>query len=308
MSKLGPGLPIGVVINPTSGKGKGALVAADVWQALADTKTLDLSAATYEQAFANAKTAVSRKAIRALMVVGGDGMVHLGVNVCANTDVPLAIVAAGTGNDSATTLSLPVGSVQAAVQVALENIDAPRAVDVIRCETRPDDSETKHVFYSFGTVSAGFDAIVNARANRMSWPKGPSRYQVAMVLELMRFRGIEYRAVIGGVERKIQAMLCAVANGPAFGGGMLIAPHAKVDDGKLDLFIVHKIPRRTLLRIFPEVYKGGHVTHPAVEFVEVESLTLDSGDLPIYSDGEYAGHSPLTAEVVAGALKVCAPR
>ena len=299
-------LPIGVVINPTSGKGRGAKVASQVWQALAGHRTLDLSGNSYDAALANAREAISRGAIRALFVVGGDGMAHLGVNACAHTQVPLGVIAAGTGNDTATVLGVPVTDVAAAVQYALNQIDDPRTVDLIAGEAKSASGKANHKFFSFGTVSAGFDALVNARANRMTWPKGPSRYQVAMVLELMKFRGIKYTAVIDGVERKLEAMLCAVANAPAFGGGMLIAPHAKVDDGQLDLFVVHRIPRTTLLRIFPKVYKGGHVTHPSVEFVAAHSIQLDSGDLPAYSDGEFVGLSPVSVEIAKGALKVCA--
>lgn len=293
--------PIGVVINPTSGKGKGAKVTDAVWGALAGQATVDLSGASYREAIENARSAVSAESISALIVVGGDGMVHLGVNACANSAVPLGIVAAGTGNDSATVLGLPTDDAAAAVRAALASANSPKAVDLIHGETG--DGE----FYSLGTVSAGFDAIVNARANRMTWPKGPSRYQVAMVLELMRFKGISYRTVIDGAERKIEAMLCAVANTHSFGGGMMIAPHAKYDDGVADLFIVHKISRLTLLRIFPKVFTGRHVTHPAVEFVAAQGIHLDSGDTPVYSDGEYVGQSPLSTRIVPGALRVCAP-
>ncbi|MEY2945376.1 MAG: hypothetical protein RL243_118 [Actinomycetota bacterium] len=293
--------PLGVVINPTSGKGKGAKVTDAVWAALAGETTIDLSGASYREAIENARAAVAAESISALIVVGGDGMVHLGVNACANSSVPLGIVAAGTGNDSATVLGLPTDDAAAAVRAVLASVNSPKAVDLIHGETG--DGE----FYSLGTVSAGFDAIVNARANRMTWPKGPSRYQVAMVLELLKFKGINYRAIIDGKERKIEAMLCAVANTHSFGGGMMIAPHAKYDDGAADLFIVHKISRQTLLRIFPKVFTGGHVTHPAVEFVAAQEIFLDSGDTPVYSDGEYVGQSPLSTRIAPGALRVCAP-
>lgn len=295
-------LPVGVVVNPTSGKGRGAQVAREVLAALAGTEYVNLSASNYEDALANAKTAVASGTISALLVVGGDGMVHLGVNACANSSVPLGIVAAGTGNDSAALMKLPLDNPAQAVEVALSNIASPKRVDLLSGRSRDGRQ-----FYSLGTVSAGFDALVNARANKLSWPKGPSRYQVAMVLELIKFRGIRYRAVIDGVAREIEAMLCAVANAPAFGGGMLIAPHASVTDGKLDLFVVHKIPRRTLLRIFPKVYTGGHVAHPAVEFVEASHVVLDAGDMPAYADGEYVGQSPIDVSIAPASMLVCAP-
>jgi len=295
--------PIGVLVNPTSGKGKGASAGLQVLSVLneLDVATLDLSGNSFEESLGNARAAVAAGTIRALMVVGGDGMVHLGVNACAKSNIPLAIIAAGTGNDAASTLHLPIGDVRAGVEAALAGLQAPRRVDLIQGKT-PERS-----FFSFGTISAGFDALVNAKANRMRFPKGPSRYQVAMVLELLRFRGIQYRVTIDGKERELEAMLCAVANAPAFGGGMLIAPHAKVDDEKLDLFIVHKISRLELLKVFPKVFTGRHVSHPAVEFVELSSAHLDSQGLPVYSDGEHVGSSPLEVAAAPGALWVCAP-
>jgi diacylglycerol kinase (ATP) len=305
LAKLDDSLPIGVVANPSSGKGRGAAVTEAVWAALAEAgaAAIDLSGESYAEAAANASGAVAEGKVRALLVVGGDGMVHLGVNACANSEVPLAIVAAGTGNDSATELGLPLDEPATAVKVALEHAAKPRQVDLIAGR----GANSERVFYSLGTVSAGFDALVNARANRLKRPKGPSRYQVAMVLELLKFRGIKYEATIDGAQRKIEAMLCAVANSRAFGGGMKIVPHASITDSKLDLFIVHKISRRTLLRIFPTVYKGGHVDHPAVEFVQVERVRLDAGDMAAYADGEYVGQSPIEAWVAPKALRVCAP-
>ncbi|MEN9990088.1 MAG: hypothetical protein RL508_1067 [Actinomycetota bacterium] len=295
--------PIGVLVNPSSGRGRGKKLGDAVWQTLADAgvATVDLAGGSYEKDLANAKEAVTAHSIRALLVVGGDGMMHLGVNACGNTDVPLAIVPTGTGNDSAATLGLPIGDSIAAVKVALANLAKPRAVDILEC------SSTKGKWLAFGTVSAGFDALVNQKANQLRFPKGPPRYQVALILELLKFRGIRYQAVIDGKPRTIDAMLCAVANAPRFGAGMMIAPHAKVDTGVLELFIVHKISRLELLKVFPKVYTGGHVSHPAVEFVTASELSLDCGDRPIFADGEYAGNSPLTAKVVPGALLVCAP-
>lgn len=295
-------LPLGLVTNPTSGKGRGATHAETVRRQLAQAgvEFLELTAADYETALSRSKQAVNDRRIGGLIVVGGDGMAHLGVNACAQTPVPLGVVPAGTGNDSATTLGMPA-EVSAAVATILEHRERPVAVDLIRARS------ASHEFWSLGTVSAGFDALVNRRANLMRYPKGASRYPVAMVAELASFRGIKYRATVDGVEREIEAMLCAVANSPAFGGGMKIVPEASITDGLLDLFIVHKISRATLLKIFPKVYTGEHVTHPAVEIVRAKSVTLDSGDLPAYADGEAVGTSPLTASVVPGALQVFAP-
>ena len=296
-------LPIGVVINPTSGKGKGAAAGVEVLRVLAEAghQTLNLSGANAQAALAAARHAVTAGEISALLVVGGDGAVHIGVNACAGSSVPLGIVAAGTGNDAALTLGLPLNNPVAATAAALEALTQPQTVDLIA-------GRSEHgQFHAFCTVSAGFDALVNRRANRMRWPRGPIRYQIAMVLELLSFRGISYSNVINGEPRQIEAMLCAVANAPSFGGGMFIAPHAKTNDGLLDLFVVHRIPRLELLKVFPKVFTGAHVTHPAVEFVPGTRFTLNSGALPAYADGEFVGNSPIDVWIAPRALRVLAP-
>ena len=293
---------LGLIINPSSGRGKGAARGDQVIQTLnlRRQKFIDLSGKTMAEAGANARHAINDGLIEGLIVVGGDGIAHLGVNIACDTGISLGIIAAGTGNDLARSIGMPEGDVVAGTDAILNKLANPRRVDAIKAHTSTGQ------FWFFGTASAGFDALCNQRANEMSWPKGQRRYDIAMVLELAKFKPIHYEATIDGEHRSFDAMLCAVANGPAFGGGMYIAPDAKVDDGFLDLFIVHAMSRLELLKVFPKVYSGGHVSHPAVEFVRAKTLKLSSGNMPVYSDGEARGHSPLTATVVPGALSVFA--
>ncbi len=293
---------LGLIINPSSGRGKGAARGQVVLATLEGRgqEFVNLSGASMDEANANARHAINDGQVEGLIVVGGDGIAHLGVNIACDTGIPLGIIAAGTGNDLARSIGMPEGDVVAGTHAVLDKLDSPRKVDAIKAHS------STGPFWFFGTASAGFDALCNQRANLMSWPKGQRRYDIAMVLELAKFKPIHYEATIDGEHRSFDAMLCAVANGPAFGGGMLIAPEAKVDDGYLDLFIVHAMSRLELLKVFPKVYTGGHVTHPAVEFVRAKSVKLSSGNMPVYSDGEARGHSPLTATVMPGALSVFA--
>jgi diacylglycerol kinase (ATP) len=127
-----------------------------------------------------------------------------------------------------------------------------------------------------------------------------------MVAELANFKPIQYRVQADGKKLEFKAMLCAVANASSFGGGMLIAPEAKVDDGLLDLFVVHEISRPELIRIFPKVYTGGHVDHPAVEFIRAKSIHLEAASMPAFADGESAGHAPLSVTVCPNSLVVAA--
>ncbi len=295
---------IGLLVNPTSGGGRGRALAAKAVDRFesAGFGVLNLSAGSGAEAEALARTAAAQGKIDALVVAGGDGTVHLGVNVCADFDLPLGVIAIGTGNDIARTIGLPLLDEDAAIAAIIDNFDSPGAIDLVQGKTSEGD------FWFAGTASAGFDALVNARANRWSWPKGPSKYQLAMLFELASFKSIDYRVRINGKQREFKAMLCAVANAPAFGGGMLIVPSADIVDGKLELFIVHKISRLELIKIFPKVYAGAHVDHPAVEIIQADEVFIESGNMPVYSDGEFVGHAPLTAKVHPGKLKVVGAR
>jgi diacylglycerol kinase (ATP) len=292
----------GLVINPTSGRGKGKALGE---QALAEfakhaIEIIDLSAESFKLAAKNAKEAVEQRTIDGLVVVGGDGMFHLGVNAVVNSEIPIGLIAAGTGNDSARALGLPIHNVVDGVSALVAKIGKTRKVDLI--ESKSDD----RTFYSFGAVSAGFDALCNARANKWKWITGPIKYRFAMYRELAAFKPIPYRAVVDGVERVFEAILCTISNSPSYGGGLLITPEAKVDDGKLDLFILNAISRIELIKLFPKVYYGGHVDHPAVEIIRVDSLELHSPGMPAYSDGEHVGAAPVTCVVSPKALNVLA--
>lgn len=291
----------GLVVNPTSGKGRGAAVGAVVAAELARRghTVLDLSRSTGVEALAVARGAVAGGDVDALVVVGGDGMAHLGVNAVAGTAVPLGLVAAGTGNDLAHELGLPIHDPLAATGQILEG--TTRRVDAVRT----DDEESPRWFV--GVLAAGFDAVVNERANGWRWPKGQSRYTVATLRELPVFRPIRYAVTIDGERRELAAMLVAVGNTSAYGGGMRITPDAEVDDGLLDVLFLHEVSTLTLLRVFPRVFSGRHVSHPQVEIVRARSVTIDASGVVAYADGERFGPLPLTLRVVPGAVSMLAP-
>lgn len=292
----------GVVLNPTSGKGKGSTLGPAFVEALRalDQTVIDLSGASYLEATENARAAIASGSIDALAVAGGDGMVHLGLNLCINTNIPLAVMPCGTGNDAAMTLGIPVDDPIAAAKLAVDCVADPREVDLGHGVT------STRSFYFFNSASAGFDAIVNRRANQWRFPKGPSRYTLAMLFELASFKSLKYRTKIDGTKRELDGMLCAVSNGPSYGGGMLVAPGASIDDGMLDLFVVHKISKLELIKVFPKVFTGEHVSHPAVEIIRAKAVTLESQGVPVYADGEPVGSLPLTVSVAPRSLRVLA--
>lgn len=295
---------IAVLANPTSGKGYGRAASALALHRLtrSGATVLDITAPTPEAAREEAARAV-QGGVDALVVIGGDGMVHLGVNAVAGTDVPLGIVPAGTGNDIARFLGLtPREPVRSADRV-LEHLEAGavRTVDAGRARTA---DGTQRWF--LGVLSAGFDALVNERANRWRWPKGPVRYNLAIARELPVFRPVRYRLELDGEVEELRGMLVSVANGSSFGGGMRIAPDASMDDGLLDVVVLGPVSTAQFLRVFPTVYAGGHVNHPAVTIRRARTVRVEVPDrtLAVYADGERVGPVPLDCEAVPGAVRV----
>lgn len=252
------------------------------------------------QALQEAVDAEIAAGAQALVVVGGDGMVHLGVNALAGTEIPLGIVPAGTGNDAARGLGLDPKDPGAAVERFLKACQgAPRTVDLGRIERAGQGP-----VWFMCALSAGFDALVNERANGWRWPRGPLRYNLAILRELATLRPLQYSLVVDGVAREQKAVLISVSNGVSIGGGMKITPDAKYDDGLLDLFVVAPVSRLTFLRIYPLVFSGRHTSHPVVSIERVKEVSVAAAGLVAYADGERMGPLPATIKADAGALRL----
>jgi len=237
----------------------------------------------------------------ALVVVGGDGMVSLAVNLLAETEIALGIVPAGTGNDFARGLGVPLNNVEAAVAAIQRGLgETPIVVDLGLV------SHSAGQVWFAGAVSAGLDAQVNHRANRMTWPRGSSRYLVAMVIELLTLKSHSYRLRIDGHDEELPAVLLAVANNRFIGGGMNIAPAARLDDGLLDFFAVRPVGRFRFLRVFPRVFSGTHTEIDVVDLRTVSRVRIAGPDLMAYADGEQVGCLPIEVEIRRGALRVLA--
>lgn len=291
-----------VAVNPLASFGRNRAVGPAVVERLAGAgyEVVMLREANFELLRREAESAFGQ-GCDAVIVVGGDGMVSLGANLVAGTGVPLGIVAAGTGNDLARGLGLPHDDPAAATEALVGALTRPpRAIDAVRARHGGIDT------WFASILSAGFDSVVNERANRMSRPRGPSRYTLALLRELITFRPRSYVITVDGVRREQRAMLVSVANNAFLGGGMRIVPHADLADGRLDVFIVHPISRLRLLAVFPKVFAGTHVDHPAVEFLTAATVRLEAEDAVAYADGERLGALPVDVEIVPGALLVYA--
>ena len=292
---------IGLVVNPTSGKGRGRTLGADTAALLrsAGHEVVTLSGESAAEALDRCLAAVV-SGLDTLVVVGGDGMVHLGANAVAGSDTAIAVVAAGTGNDNAHALGLPV--LDAAAAATIVDRGHRRRIDAVR-QTRVGQRDQWYV----GVLCGGFDAVVNERANTWAWPRGRMRYNLAIARELPVFKPIPYVIEVDGVRHSTQAMLVAVGNGPSYGGGMMVCPDACFDDGLFDIMILNQISTFEFLKVFPKVFSGRHVGHPAVQILRGAQVRLEAAGIVSYADGERFAPLPMSCQVVPAALHVLVP-
>lgn len=293
---------ITVLTNPMSGHGN-APHAAELAVARFQERGIDVVAIVGRDA-AHARVLVDEAVGRgtdALVVVGGDGVISLALQALARTDIPLGIVPAGTGNDHAREYRLPTGDPAAAADVILDGRTETVDLGLIR---GADGAVTW-----FGTVAAtGFDSLVSDRVNRMRWPHGRMRYNLAIVAELSRLRLLPFRLVLDG-DREIIAdlTLAAFGNTRSYGGGMLICPNADHGDGLLDITMVHTASRTKLIRLFPTVFKGTHVDLDDVTTDRARTVTVESPGINAYADGDFACALPVEISAVPAALKIRCP-
>ena len=286
-----------LLINPISGSGKGASMGSRVGQFLS-TNSVEFKVVTAESAhklISNLHSFINDfPECDGVIAVGGDGLLHCALQILTPAQIPLAMIPAGTGNDFVRTLGWPLDNVDPYLRRIITK--QPQAMDLGLVDQR-----------WFGAIlSTGFDSIVNEKANTMRWPKGPNKYNAAIAIELPRFKPRHYEIELDDRRISTQAMLIAVANGRSYGGGMLVCPHADIHDGLFDVMVLHPVSKIEFLKVFPRVFKGTHVTHPAVEIVRSKRVSIRAKAVA-YADGERLGDTPLTAECISGALQTWIP-
>ena len=279
-----------IAINPHSGNGRGSVVAAEVirYLSLNDISYRSIAAASAEELTAALTQEIDRKSYQGLIAVGGDGLAHLVMQICVPRHLPFAIIPAGTGNDFVRTLGW-----------SLDDFE-PLLERVTTSEPTPIDLGNVDSEWFGAILSTGFDSVVNERANRLTWPSGPQRYNVAIALELPRFKPATYEITCDGVSFTTEAMLVAVGNGKSYGGGMNICPQAQLNDGLFDLIILEPVSKVEFLKVFPRVYSGSHITHPKIRSMRAKKVTINAKAVA-YADGERIGPAPVSAECVKDA-------
>lgn len=306
----GPTLTL--VVNPSAGGGRARKLLPKITNALltglpgASLRVFQTSSfaearlrciTTVEQA----RPAVEGRMADSLLVMGGDGMMHLGLNACAATTVPLGMIPAGSGNDFCRGVGVP-GNALAAVRTIIGA--HTRRIDLMSATGRLAGGAEHRWVGSI--VSTGFDGRVNRRTNSLRWNVGGLGYAYSALAELASFEPVPYRLLIDGKPHEQTAMFICVGNAGYFGGGMQGCPDADVTDGLLDLTVINPVSRATLLRLLPTMYGGGFVSDPAVERMRAREVVVDGDGLYAMADGEELGDVPITLRAVSDSLTIYA--
>ena len=334
---------VAMVGNPTSDKGRGAKVDAQVLALLEQAgathgfSVIDITGDSFDDSLRQARERAHEYDY--LVVVGGDGMIALGANAVGCSGKPLGVVAMGSGNDFARGLELPVNRIETAVEGIVGaivcgstidvdmgrvvSLDGGRAVDPTTGDEYESEEEGGAPAYPIdryyaGMLSCGIDASINNRANHSHLPNGSLRYFAAVLVELTRMKryGYHVKAMLADgstEERDIISPLLTVANSRHIGGGIEVSPYSCFSDGLLDLVWMDHVPNVGECAVAVSNAYNGRLLASRVfgwhRVREIEITRAQDGDEPplLMADGEYVGHLPVRVMAEDRALRVLVP-
>ena len=281
-----------VVINPLSGSGKGAILGTEAAGFFSERRLSYqiITATSADKLRSNLAEFLDSNVglIEGVVAVGGDGLVHLVLQMVVPRRIPFSAIPAGTGNDFVRALGWRLDEIKIQLNTVVST--PPAAIDLGLV-----DSEW------FGAVlSTGFDSLVNEKANKMKWPKGPMKYNLAIAMELPKFKPLNYTIELDNQVIETEAMLIAVGNGGSYGGGMKVCPDAVMSDGLFDVMVLRPVSKVEFVRVFPTVFSGKHINHKQVDIYRTKRVSLHAPAVA-YADGERIGGLPVRAECIAGA-------
>jgi diacylglycerol kinase (ATP) len=282
-----------LIYNPAAGRGRALRYVQEAEQYLrAFGADVESHASTSPDDMTRVAAASSRGSYDRVVVCGGDGTLNLALREFDLRRGTLALIPLGSGDDFARVLGIP-RDVRAACQLAA--LGAEREVDV---------ALANGCRYA-GVAGIGFDSEVAQYANdHVKRLRGSAVYLYAMLRVLPRFT--PHRIRINGVQEEI--MFAVFANSPQYGAGIRIAPSAVVDDGYLDVCIVHRTSRLQLLKTLPLAYSGAHVRRAFVETRRGRQFVVESEEaLDVCADGELLTKTPVTFTLAEDRLRIVAP-
>lgn len=290
-----------VVLNPKAGRYR-AIRHKGTLQSLLEqvSKRTGLTYRIVETTYPGQATELARQAAEAgaslVVAAGGDGTCGEVANGIVGTPARLGVLPLGTGNDFARCAGIGEN-----LQIAVETLvtGKPRRIDLGSAGDR----------YFINIAGCGLDAAVARRVNQgFRFLHGTSAYVAALFQTFLTFKPVSMHVTIDGEQQHLSALMCTVANTQSYGGGMRIAPFARLDDGLLDVCIVKAVSKLEFARVFPRVYSGTHITHPCFLMYTAKRVYVESTPaVPVLIDGDVMGTTPVEFRVHPGAIEVILP-
>lgn len=284
-----------LLVNPASAGGRALAALPEVVAELdrlqaphrtVTTQGIDHAADEAKRAAANGETVAA---------LGGDGLLRPIATALKGTDAAVALIPCGRGNDFARVLEIPEDPTSAA-RIAVTGTE--KAFDVASVDGTP----------YVGIASLGFDSDANRIANEAKLVKGNAVYAYAALRALAAWKPAGFTVTVDGERHEFRGYSVAVGNSKAFGGGMMLLPHAELDDGQLDVLMIHEVPKLRYLRGLVKVFKGTHLDSDELALARGAEIEVSS-DRPftVYADGDPIGATPVTMRVEKQALRVVVP-
>jgi YegS/Rv2252/BmrU family lipid kinase len=250
------------------------------------TRSLD-----HARELARAATAAGEVAVS----FGGDGLASAVADAIKHSDAVMGVLPGGRGNDLARVLGIPLDPAQACGVLATA---PPRELDLGQVGDRT----------FVGIASCGFDSVANRIANETKVIRGNLVYAYGALRALARWSPATFTLSVDGERLSLTGFTVAAANSKAYGGGMLLAPDASLEDGLLDVVMISDMPKLRVLRLLPTVFKGSHVRQPAVRVVRAREVEISANrPFQMYADGDALAELPVTVRALPRAVRVLVP-
>ncbi len=286
-----------IIANPRAGHKRGARAVRELRLLL---KAREVKYELFETQYPGHATELAQrlaeKGERRIVIFGGDGTISEVVNAVVNSEIELGIISVGTGNDLARSLKLPYNKPEKALEVVLTG--GPAKIDV--------GWEQDRCFIS--TLGLGFPAMIACKANEMKYLKGSPAFFIATYKAINHLRSTPARITLDDTTLNVNCTSVLIQNTPFCGGGLLMAPAARMDDGLFDVVVVNNIGKVDLMLNFPKIYSGRHLRHPKFSLYRSRSVRIDTPiKLSKMFDGDIYGHTPVNAKVLRAAITIISP-
>jgi YegS/Rv2252/BmrU family lipid kinase len=281
-----------LLVNPASGGGKALAALPAVTAELDRLGAPNRIVTTRSSEHAEEEAARAARQGETVAAVGGDGLLRPVASALRDTESAVAIIPGGRGNDLARVLEIP-SEPAAAARLAVEGVE--RSIDLGDVDGTP----------FVGIASLGFDSDANRIANDARLIRGNAVYLYAALRALAGWKPAHFRVGVDGQRHELTGFSVAVGNSRCYGGGMMLLPHAELDDGQLDVLTVSGTSKLSYLRGLTKVFKGAHLSAPEVTLLRGAEVEVDA-DRPfvVYADGDPIGTTPVTVRVRRQALRV----